>query len=76
MAGMAIPETPAGIRLGVAAAAGVLAALLIGGPYGPATGWIVAAVPLGKVSGLASHPGFARFEVSLSYAVEAARAAP
>lgn len=43
MAGMAIPETPAGIRLGVAAAAGVLAALLIGGPYGPATGWIVAA---------------------------------
>jgi len=40
------------------------------------TGWIVAAVPLGKVSGLASHPGFARFEVSLSYAVEAARAAP
>lgn len=38
--------------------------------------WILAVVPLGKVPGLASHPGFARFEVSLTYAVEAARAAP
>ena len=44
---MTVPEARAGIRLGVAAAAGVLAAVLvgvkIGGRYAPASGWIVAA---------------------------------
>ncbi|MFN8102356.1 MAG: DUF1345 domain-containing protein [Mycobacterium sp.] len=44
---MAVPETRAGIRLWVAAPAGVLAAILVGvtvgWPYAPASGWIVAA---------------------------------
>lgn len=44
---MALPDAPIGLRIGVAAPLGVLAAVLtgvtIGWPYAPATGWIVAA---------------------------------
>jgi uncharacterized membrane protein len=45
---MAVRDAPIGVRIGVAAPVGVLAAAVvgftIGWPYAPATGWIVAAV--------------------------------
>ncbi|BBZ26598.1 hypothetical protein MMAD_08930 [Mycolicibacterium madagascariense] len=45
---MALPEASIGLRVGVAAPVGVIAAIVMGTtlawPYAPATGWIVAAV--------------------------------
>jgi uncharacterized membrane protein len=45
---MALPEAPIGLRVGVAAPVGVIAAIVMGTtlawPYAPATGWIVAAL--------------------------------
>jgi uncharacterized membrane protein len=45
---MAIPDAAIGVRVGLAAAVGVAAAILVGftvgWPYAPATGWIIAAL--------------------------------